>query len=113
MVCDVLYNISLRDHSRKNQVVHFYWLKSHVSLPSNLQERQQEPSETILPDRPDIPDNPTIDGTGKGPILPAVPGVQVETDDYSDDDGPELPELPAVPGILDETGTYQDRADCT
>ena len=55
VVSDVLYNISLRDRPRKHQVVHFDRLKPCVSLPSNLQERQQEPAETILPDGPDIP----------------------------------------------------------
>ena len=64
VVIDVLYNISLWDHPRKHQVVHFDWLhvKPCVSLPSNLQEWQQEPAETILPDGPDIPADPTLDG---------------------------------------------------
>ena len=49
-----------------------------------------------------------IDPTLKGPILPAMPGVLDEADDYSDDDGPELPELPAVPGVRDETDAPQE-----
>ena len=107
MVSDVLYNISLRDRPRKHQVVHFERLKPCVSLPSNLQERQHEPAETILPEGPDIPADPTLDGIVKGP-LPAMPGVLDESDDYSDDDGPELPELPAVPGVRDETDAPQE-----
>ena len=66
VVSDVLYNISLRDRPRKHQVVHFDWPKPCVHLPSNLQERQQNPAETILPDGPD---NSTLDGTDNGPIL--------------------------------------------
>ena len=79
-----------------------------MSLPSNLQERQNEPAETILPDGLDIPADPTLDGTVKGPILPAMPGVLDEADNYSDDDGPELPELPAAPGVRDETDAPQE-----
>ena len=52
VVSDVLYNISLRDHPCKHQVVHLDQLKPCVSLPSNLQERQQEPAETSLLDEP-------------------------------------------------------------
>ena len=108
VVSDVLYNISLRDRPHKHQVVHFDWLKPCVSLPSNLHERQhEEPAETILPDGPDIPADPTLDGTVKGP-LPAMPGALAEADDYSDDDGPELPELPAVPGVRIETDAPQE-----
>ena len=80
-----------RDRPRKHQVVRFDWLKPCVSQPSNMQERQHEPAKTILPNGPDIPADPTLDGTVKDPILPAMPGVLDEGDDYSDDDGPELP----------------------
>ena len=52
---------------------------------------------------PDGPDDPTLDGTDNGPILPVVPGDLDETDDDSDDDGPELPDVPAVPEDIDET----------
>ena len=110
VVSDVLCNISLQDRPRKHQVVHFDRLKPCVSLPSNLQEMQHELAETILPDGPEIPADPTLDGTStvKGPILPAIPGVLVEADDYSDDDGPELPELPVVPGVRDERDAPQE-----
>ena len=103
VVSDVLYNISLRDGPRKHQVVHFEWLKPCVHLPSNLQERQQNPAETIPPDGPDVPADPILDGTDNGPILPVVPGDLDETDDDSDDDGPEYPDEPAVPEDIDET----------
>ena len=99
------YNIFLRDRPRKHQVVHFDRLKPCVHLPSNLQERQQNPAETILPDGPD---DPTLDGADNGPILPVVPGDLNETDDDSGDDGPELPDVPAVPEDIDETDAPQD-----
>ena len=107
-VNDVLYNISLRDRPRKHQVVHLDRLKPCVHLPSNLQERQQNPAETILPDDPDGPADPILDGTDYGPILPVVPGDLDETDDNSDDDSPELPDEPAVPEDIDETDAPQD-----
>ena len=108
VVSDVLYNISLRDRPRKHQVVHFDRLKPCVHLPSNLQERQQNPAETILPDGPDVPADLILDGTDNGPILPVVPGDLDETDDDLDDDGPEYPDEPAVPEDIDETDAPQD-----
>ena len=90
VVSDVLYNISLRNHPRKHQVVHFDRLKPCVHLPSN-------PAETIPPDGPDVPADPILHGTDNGPILPVVPGDLDETDDDSDDDGREYPDELAVP----------------
>ena len=93
-------------------MVHFDQLKPCVHLLSNLQERQQYPAETILPDDPDVPADSILDGTDNGPILPVVPGDLDETDDDSDDDsdddGPELPDEPAVPKDIDETDAPQD-----
>ena len=68
-------------------------------------------AETFLQDEPDIIADPILDGTIKGPFTPAMPGVLDETNDYSDDDGPELPELPelpAVPEVLGETDARQE-----
>ena len=65
-----------------------------MHLPPNLQERQRKPAETILPDGPDVPADPILDGTDNGPF---VSGDLDETDDDSDDDGPEYPDEPAVP----------------
>ena len=62
-------------------------------------------SRTLLPDGPD---DPTLDGTDNGLILPVVPGDLDETDDDSDDDGPELLDVPAVPEDIDETDAPQD-----
>ena len=108
VVSDVFYNISLRDRPCKHQVVHFDRLKPCVHLPSNLQERQQNPAETILPDCLDISADPNLDGTDNGPNLPVMPGDLDETDDDSDDDDPELPDVPAVPVDIDETDAPQD-----
>ena len=88
-------------------MVHFDRLNPYVPLPSTCR-REQNPTKTILPDGPDIPADPTLDGTDNGPILPVVSGDLDETDDDSDDDGPELPDVPAVPEDIDETHAPQD-----